>query len=80
MSNNKGMPIKSYTPITSWHSSNTPSACGGDHLFVSDPYIRVFAFLRRGDWISCCLYQKFAFSLIHRAGFCLLGADDDPDA
>ncbi len=34
MSNNKGMHTKSYTQITSWHSSNTPSACGGDHLFA----------------------------------------------
>ena len=34
MSSNKGMRTKTYTQITSLHSSNTPSACGGDPLFV----------------------------------------------
>ncbi len=34
MSDNKGMPLNSYAPITSWHSSNTPSTWGGDHLLV----------------------------------------------
>jgi hypothetical protein len=34
MSSNKGMRTKTYTQITSLHSSNTPSACGGDPLCV----------------------------------------------
>ncbi len=41
MSNNKGMHTKSYTQITSLHSSNTPSACGGDHLIFGEGFIAV---------------------------------------
>ena len=47
MSSNKGMCTKSYTQITNCHSSNTPSACGGD------PLLRRFYFPSRITVLFC---------------------------